>query len=227
MSELTKISGALGSNPGGIYSDKSGQNHYIKFPNDPEQAKVEVATAKIYEKLGIKTTNPELEHSFPGKVGVRTKWDSDSSRMGGTEIDHKISTDPKFKHSVLKLYHAAALTNNFDAIGLDKDNILHHPSHGLVSVDQGGSMHFRAQGGSKDFSEDARPELVSLLHPRRPAGQVFGHAFKNSNASEIQAAKDSLKTLIDSHIDNIIKASGLDPKHAETIKSRRNSILES
>lgn len=225
MSKYIRISGALGSNPGGVFKDESGEHHYIKFPNDPDQAKVEVSTAKIYEHLGIKTLSPELEHSINDTVGVRTKWDSSASRMSDSSINDKIETNPTFKHSILKLYHAAALTNNWDAIGLEKDNILHHPKHGLVSVDQGGSMHFRAQGNHKEFSNDARPELISLLNTRRPSGQVFGHAFRHSNSSEIDTAKESLRTLTDSHIDNIIKSSGLDSKYSNTIKARRDSIL--
>ena len=216
-----------GSNPGGIFRDSSDIRHYIKFPKDPEQAKVEVATSKIFNHLGIRTLSPEVELGVPGKIGVKTKWDDNLTRIHPSEFEEHIKNNVNFKHKILDMYHASALMNNRDVVGQEFDNILlDKNTREPVSVDQGGSMHFRAMGEPKEFTREHVPELTSMLVPRRPTGHVFHIARILSTPEEIQNSRDKLNTLTDDKIDHIINESGLDKEHAETIKSRRDVILK-
>lgn len=209
-----------GSNPGGVHIHKeTGDKYYIKFPRNPEQAKVEVATAKIYEKLGIKTLKPDLVN-VNGKIGVRTKWLENHKPIG---YGFRNKVKPEHGEAMAKLYHGAVITGNRDAVGLEFDNILHSPSGDLLSVDQGGSMHFRAMGGSKDFHGNEIGEFESMRNPEYPSGEFFNHAVKPEHEkASLEAIKNNLT---DEHIDSIINEVGLDQKHADVIKQKKALLL--
>ena len=215
----------LGSNPGGVYTDSVGKRFYIKYPKSDTQARVEVATGQIYSKLGIKTLNPELESST-SRIGVKTPWNESTARLMPHEFHEHIESSPSFRKGILDIYHASALTNNWDAVGLAHDNILKDTHTGLpVSIDHGGSMNFRAQGEPKEFSSTAKPELSSLLNTRRPSGHVFKYALDHSNYSDVSESREKLRNLQDSDIDEICHKNGLSSIYSATLKSRRDSIL--
>lgn len=219
--EYERVGGTqYGSNPGGVHIHKeTGDKYYIKFPRNPEQAKVEVATAKIYDKLGIKTMKPALVE-LNGKLGVKTKW-HDNHRPIGYNFKDKVK--PEHGEEMTKLYHGAVITSNRDAVGLEFDNILHSPSGELFSVDQGGSMHFRAMGGAKDFNGHEIGEFDSMRNPEYTSGDFFNHVVKPEHE---KASIDSIKnSLTDDHIDSIIKEVGLDQKHADVIKQKKALLL--
>lgn len=218
----------FGSNSGGKFKDKEkGTEHYIKFPNSPEQTKVEVATAKIYEKLGIQTVKPELENSISGRIGVRSEWNPNLETISPDAHHDHIERNPAYRRKILDIYHAAAITGNLDVVGLATDNIVRDKNTGMpVSIDQGGSMHYRAQGGSKEFSHNPMDHLTGMLKTSRPSGVIFSHAFKHASNDEISASKEHMKSLSDSDIDDIIDSTGLDKSLGDTIKARRNFIAK-
>ena len=218
----------LGTNPGGRYTHLvSGKDYYIKFPNNSEQAKVEVASSRVYNALGIPTLNPTGK-DISGRIGVITPWRDDLKTVTEDELKSRIKTDPHFANEMVKLHVASALVRNHDAVGLwDAPNIMFHKNgNGYSSIDQGGSMHFRAQGEPKEFGEDAREDLDSLRVQRRPSGQVFNLAYEHTTPEQHKAAKESLNSLTDEKIDAIINSVALDPKYSDILKKRRDSILK-
>ena len=211
----------LGSNPGGVFIHKdTGQKSYIKFPANPEQAKTEVATAKIYHHLGIKTLNPTLEH-VNGKLGVKTDWNDQLSNLGKPT---KQATTPEHANQLALMHHAAVITGNQDVVGLDYDNIMkHHNTKDLYSIDQGGSMNFRAQGAEKPF--DANIDLLhSFKTPRYTAQHVFGKAHEEHPDSHNHAVT-ALKNLKDEHIDAVVSDVGLHSAISDVIKKRRDMLI--
>ena len=203
--ELTPVSGTqYGSNPGGVHVDNAGKKHYVKYYKNPEQAKVEALTGKIYKHMGIHTIEPD-HRVINGKSAIVTKWNDNLERMHPKEFE---STSEKHAGQLGKLYHAAVLTKNWDAIGLEHDNVMKDKKTGDIhSIDHGGAFHFRAQGGHKDYGPDIG-EHKSLVHNTGASGHVFGHMLKNHPNAEKEGLK-AVKSIDDDHVHSLFKNSGL------------------
>lgn len=199
-----------GSNPGGIHHDsETGEKHYVKYYGNGEQAKTEALTAKIYHHMGIHTLQPE-HHEIGGQHAVATKWNEHLKPMKPHEFE---SLKPHQQKQIGKMYHAAVLTKNWDVVGLEHDNIVQHKHTGdLYSVDQGGSFHFRARGGPKEYGPDIG-EHHSLRHTP-PGGygnasaHVFSTVFKQNPKVEMHGL-EAVKKIDDNHIHHLFKTSGL------------------
>lgn len=201
--ELKKVPGTqLGSNPGGIHVDsETGEKHYVKHYHNADQAKVEALTGKIYHHMGIHTLHPEMH----GESSIKTKWNGDLHQM---KPKHFEKLDKKQAHQVGKMYHAAVLTKNWDIAGLEHDNIVHNKKTGdLHAVDHGGAMHFRAQGGHKDYDHDIA-EKKSLRGNGQASGHIFDHTFKHHPDAE-KHGLEAVKKIDDDHVHHLFKHSGL------------------
>lgn len=211
----------MGSNEGGVYhDDETGEKHYIKFPETDEQAHVEVAAAKLYHHVGLKTLNPEI-HKMNGRTAVKTVWDDNVERSSPQQI-HKDIEDPARAHTVALAHHMAVITNNRDVVGLEYDNLLKHKkTGGYVSADQGASFHFRAMGERKDFDDDIEPLTTGFKNTQYQSGKVFSKLPEHAMKSAASAIKQSLT---DDHIDHIMGSHGLG-RFADTVKARRDKLL--
>lgn len=141
LESLKPIAGTQkGSNPGGLHVDEHGEKHYVKHYENPDQAKVEALTGKIYHHMGIKTVKPELH----GHSSIKTKWNEDVHQI---PPHHFENLSKKQAHQIGKIYHGAILTKNWDVVGLEHDNIVHNKkTKDLHAIDHGGAFHFRARG---------------------------------------------------------------------------------
>lgn len=200
----TKTGSQLGSNPGGIHMGSNGKQYYIKHYANADQAKVEALTGKIYDHLGIKTLKPEYV-KINGKPSIRTEWNPNLEQMDPKEFKN---LNPSQQDDIAKMFHGAVLTKNWDVVGLVHDNIVRDRNSGdLYSVDQGGSFHFRAQGGPKDYDPNIG-EHESLVNSSGAAGDVFGHMMRNHPES-VNSAIDKVAQIDDNHIYNLFQNSGL------------------
>ncbi len=204
----------FGTNPGGIHTSPTGEKHYVKFYRNPDQAKAEVASAKIYEHLGVKTLEPKLVN-YKGHVGVASKWRDDLKDVHPSEFD---SPSNHMKTQLAKHYVAGILTKNWDSIGTEYDNVKKTPSGDLLCVDHGGALHFRAQGAPKAYSRDIGERETfhdPVLNPQST------RAFKSLGDHHVTDAFHSMSHA-HAHIEGIFAASGL-PNHkefADTFKVR-------
>lgn len=163
VSDRVRVGSQMGSNPGGQFKAADGSLHYMKFYKNEQQARTEVAASKVYEMAGVPTLRPQLvRHN--GKLAVSTPWRTDLQPHTGYDDHQQLA-----RHLV-----AAVLTKNWDAVGLSHgDNMMHDSEGRIHSVDLGGSMRFRAQGGPKPFGDDVA-ELESLRHNGYASGVAFG-----------------------------------------------------
>lgn len=210
-----------GSNEGAVHTNTvTGEKFYVKYPKSDEQAHVEVATSNLYHALGISTLNPKVK-SVNGRTAVVTKWNSDVDSLERPEDYHRLMNSPDQTKQLALMHHAAIMTGNRDIIGLDYTNVMKNRKTGeLLSVDQGGSMHYRAQGGSKPFDADIE-DVNSFQNPRYSSGQVFSKLPKEA----LVDAAESLKNLSDEKINMIMKEHGLE-KHAPVVKQRRDMLIK-
>lgn len=157
-----------GSNPGGKFKDKNGQEWYCKFPADIDVAMNEFLAAKFYEMLGVAVPKLKMVEQG-GKVGIASKWVDGIS----TGTSAKLAKAPG-AHQAFAL---DAWLANWDVVGLSNDNLMLGKDGAAVRVDVGGSLVYRAMGGKKgaDFG-DTVPEMETLLDAKTndKSAAVFG-----------------------------------------------------
>lgn len=167
MDDWQKVGDQAGSNNGGKFRDKSGQDWYCKFPSDEDVVKNEFLASKFYEMLGSSVPKLKLVEK-DGKLGIASQW-VDGLTKGTPESLAKAGAHEGFVFD--------AWLANWDVVGLGFDNLLVGPDGKAVRVDAGGSLVYRAQGGKKgdDFGSDVK-ELDSLIDPSMNANSasVFG-----------------------------------------------------
>lgn len=228
MSEAYNIdySSQGGSNKGGAATDEQGNRFYVKHYKNGDHAKVEALTSAIYHHMGINTLEPKHE-VIDGKDSVVTKWKEGLKPMKHRDFD-KLS--PEQAEHVGKMYHAAVLTKNWDITGTGLDHgqgnmQMHHESGKIYNVDPGGSFHFRAQGGPKEYGSDVS-EKTSFRDNDKEAGQVFNKVFKAHPKAEA-AGLDAVRNIDDDHIHHLFKNSGLSnwkELHGKFMERKKNLI---
>jgi SPP1 gp7 family putative phage head morphogenesis protein len=145
-----------GSNEGGLYTAPDGTQFYVKFPADFDQARGEVASAAIYRMMGVETVEPRLVN-VGGRNAIASKFRPELKKVGAKEL-----TEAQYAEDIAKVYHASVLTKNWDAVGLNFDNLMISDAGRVVIVDTGASFYWRAQGARKPFGPDI-DEVKSLL----------------------------------------------------------------
>jgi hypothetical protein len=221
---VKKPDSQLGSNEGGIHTDERGHSFYVKHYSDPDQAKVEALAGRIYHRMGIHTVSPEHK-VVDGKPSVVSRWNPDLAKMKPEHFE-RLNSDQAFQ--VGKMYHAAILTKNWDAVGLSHDNILHNAKTGnLHAVDTGGAFHFRARGNRKDYGPDIE-EHSSLRTHNPQASHVFNHVFRQHPDVEKRSLQ-AVKSLDDGAIHQEFKNSGLSnwqELHSNFIERKRKLLAK-
>lgn len=191
MKNLTKVSGKMGSNEGGVYEDETtGHQYYVKEPKTKDHVTNELIAAKLYQLAGV----PTLDY-VPVKGG--------SGKYVATVLQ------PLYKNNVSQLspverktaqsdFAVHAWLANWDAVGTGGDNV--GVVGGKVTVlDTGGSLEYRAQGEPKgDMFGETVHEVESLRDPSKSpdAAALYGSMSK----PEIIASIDRVKAISDGDI---------------------------
>lgn len=165
LSEMTKVGGQLGSNPGGKYKDKDGKQWYVKLSKSDNHAKNEMLAAKLYEVAGAPILKPRLFDNG-GKLATGTEWQS------VTPINRH---DPEQRRQAQKNFAVHAWLANWDAAGLEYDN--QGTVNGkMATLDPGGSLIYRAMGTPKGNAfGDVVGEWDTLRDPsNKQAHDIFG-----------------------------------------------------
>ena len=187
----------LGSNPGGLFIDPNGKKHYIKFYKNPKQVESEYAATMVHKLMGVRVLDIKIvicendefveDYSFrgihKGSLGILSPWNSGLKVLG----DRFYQINKQDAEHLGRSYIAAILCENWDIIGLEIDNqVRDTATKELISVDHGGSFHFRAQGGAKNFEHD---DIAShkTLRQFEPASNVFNYVFEKFPEAEHNA----------------------------------------
>lgn len=218
IEELQKTGSQQGSNPGGKFKDsKTGKEYYIKHPNKPDQAHVEKLASDIHSIMGLNTLNPKVEH-IDGKKSVVTEYNNDIEPLKSKHLNDL--SDENHKH-LGTMYAAGVLTKNWDIAGTGiergEGNIFKDKKTGkLISGDTGGSFHFRAQGGHKDYTPDISEKDSLLDHSMSEGAKFFNQALSKPGVK--QHIKSTLQNLDMDKVKKVFSDSGLD-NHEELHKN--------
>lgn len=141
FSNLRRISGAKGSNPGGIFETPSGERWYVKEYRNPEQGAAEHVSNAVYRAVGV-----ESPVSVLGEGADHGKY---ASKIIEGDILSHAGLSKENANRVLDGFAADVLTMNWDAVGMGHDNVLVSKGGTPVRIDQGGTLTYRAQGAAK------------------------------------------------------------------------------
>ena len=196
--DLEQVSGKKGSNEGGLFKDKKLETlHYIKWPNSPVRAKVEVLTALLYGYAQVPVPLVRTIE-FKDQDAVMSDWIDETATM--TEAQMKGHKD------VREGFAVDAWLANWDVVGLAGDNIVAGPGERAYRVDLGGAILFRAQGKPKEFSQDVG-ELESLRDPG--VNPKAATVFAGMTLGELRAAAAKVAAVTDMQIDDAVDSVGL------------------
>lgn len=164
---LTKISGPLGSIPGGWYKDTdTNTEYYVKFYQKEITAKLEYFANLVYRKLGVYVPEKQLD-ILENQLAIISK------KVGRAE---RATMEEQRGHvDMINGFVADAYLNNWDVTGEHFDNIVKDEEGHLYRVDNGGIGPIRANEGTKNFAINSIPELDDMRNPKFQAGFVFGN----------------------------------------------------
>lgn len=179
----------LGGSTGATQKEHNGQQYVVKEGASPEHLKNEMAADRAYEALGIATAPFKEFTNDQGKPVKVAKF------VAGKDLRHieEQGTPEEIKaaHSELaRSFVAHALLANWDAHGMDGDNVIFDDQGTAHFIDNGGALEFRAQGAPKgDKFGTHVGELDSLLDPsiNPSTAAIFGEL---SNAEIAQQVVD-------------------------------------
>jgi len=219
VSEMEKIGGSLGgSTPAAQYKNANGDVWYVKDVKSSEHAKNEILAARLYALAGVAV--PEIQLVEGGKVGSR--------------VIKLLGSATAATPGAANGFAADAWLANWDAVGKGYDNLQIDEHGNAIRIDVGGSLLFRAQGGSKSaqFGDDAE-EINSLRDPNGPNPQS-SKVFSKLSADQV---KDSINATVakvtDAQISAIVNeyaGAGIDnvspAKIKEILKARRDFLIK-
>ena len=137
-----KIGEQKGSNPGGVYKDAVGNSRYVKFYDDPKQARGEFLANKIYSSLSVTVPSSQLFEKDGKPVYSHHLMDGQTVKQIGQITENQAKA---FMNGAA----ADILTANWDAVGTGKDNVFIGNNGVVYRLDQGGTFLKRAQGSDK------------------------------------------------------------------------------
>jgi DNA topoisomerase IB/8-oxo-dGTP pyrophosphatase MutT (NUDIX family) len=194
LASMKQIGGKLGSNPGGRYQDASGKQYYVKQSKSLDHAKNELLAARLYEAVGSPVL-AAMPVKMGNKLGTATEWQK------STPIDRH---DPAQRKEAQAHFATHAWLANWDAAGLEYDN-QGRVGGKMTTLDPGGSLLFRAQGGPKGSAfGNSVGEWDSLRSPSNAqAHRIFGEmtpAQLKASAAQVTKVPDAtIRALVEEH----------------------------
>jgi len=216
IKDYKKVSGQLGSNPAGVYEHK-GEKYYIKHSHSNEHAHNEVLASKLYKLAGSPVVDQNLIHTGKGKLGTISKMEH------LTPMNEDSAKDKKDIHKHLGTH---AWLSNWDTVGLEYDNQARDKHGKMKTIDVGGSLLYRAQGGPKGkFFGDHPSEMKTLKN--RDMNPQASHVFKSIKPEDEKESIDRVKNISDKDIHSTIDKYA-HPDHKEFLKhtlvARKNNL---
>lgn len=213
-SDLKRVGKQMGSNPGGVFEDKSGQRFYVKQGKSKAHVDTELAAADLYKLAGTPTLDYQ---AVEGGKHIATKMEKlDADRLSKlSPAERKKAQDDFVTHAWLA---------NWDAVGLGGDNI--GTVNGVpTALDLGGALAYRAMGAPKGDKFGATVGELDTLRSKAmnpDAASLYGGM---SDADMRQSAKKVL-AIPDKAIRKTIEQRGLGSDLADKLIARKKDIAK-
>ncbi|MGI4846713.1 MAG: NUDIX hydrolase, partial [Janthinobacterium lividum] len=174
---------ALGSNPGGIFRDQNGMRWYVKMASE-ERLKNEYLANRFYGALGLTVPQTELVLRN-GKMALASQMMNVKNLKPGDPV-----------HGLRRGFIFDAWLANWDVVGSEYDNMKVLSDHGVVRLDSGGALLYRAMGEPKGaaFGKEVN-EIYTFLNGSNAQSKAVFHAVDKDNLrrgiKELQHYKDA------------------------------------
>lgn len=189
-----------------------GDRFYVKA-STPKKARNEALANAYYELLG--TAVPEVS------VGA------DGSTVASKLIGESVAFDPnnqEHRKAAQQGFVADAWLANWDAVGLNFDNMRVAPDGTVWRVDAGGALLYRAMGTPK--GDKFGPDVTELSNLRNPGLNPTASAVYGSITNgQLQEQGEMLRGISPSAITSLAEQYEL-PEVGDTLIARRKSILD-
>lgn len=193
---MKKVGKQLGSNPGGQYEDADGKRYYVKQSKSLDHAKNEITAGLLYEAAGSPILAGKPVDVGDGKLGTATAWEK------VTPIDRH---DAEQRKEAQQDFATHAWLANWDAAGLEYDN-QGRIGGKMHTLDAGGSLIFRAQGGPKG---SAFGDSVGEWDTLRSKSNAQAHAiFGSMTGAQLRASAKKVASVPDAKIREIVEEHG-------------------
>ena len=192
----SKVGHAMGSNPGGVYADESGNHHYVKHSHTYDHAHNEILANKMYQHLGVPTLEPSLIRHSKG-LGVASPM---------RRLESYNPHDKDHVKEVNKHFASHAFLANWDAAGLVNDNQAKVGGK-MTTLDAGGALKFRAQGSPKgNLFGDKVNEWDTLRNPSM--NPTSAHAFNQMSPHDMVNSSKAVANFKNSDIHSLVHKHG-------------------
>lgn len=213
MDGWRKVSGSLGTHPGGFYVTPERARYYVKEARSPAHARNEILASRLYALAGVPVVHLEPVRRCGLLVGTA------SPVVVGARADlWEHLADPAYMARVWAGFAVDAWLANWDVVGEDFDNIVSDAQGRPVRVDVGGSLLFRAMGAPKgdDFGPDVR-EWETLRDGTNPmTAAVFGAM----TPEHLHAAAAQVLTLTTEQISHAVRSVGFDRRTGQGLAAQ-------
>ena len=207
--EAGKLNGTLwkmvgekqGSNPGGIFESPNGKRYIVKVM-DREHIANEMLAAKLYEASGVAVSNLSIVEglTFNGKkvTALAGEWIPDLSSAKTALSSAVIGPGGYIEGAGVDMWLA-----NWDAIGLNMDNILVNSAGKLIRIDVGGALKMKAMAvnSTKPFPSDAVNELKTFLNGKN---NQISPILSKYGSDDITRSLERVASFSDAQIEAII-----------------------
>lgn len=211
---LQRVSGQLGSNPGGIYQDDSGRRYYVKMLESATHARNERIAAALYQLAGA----PTLSY-----VPTRAP-DQIATELVQLDKRHIARFTESERRQAQHWLGVHAWTANWDAAGFDGDN--QGVAGGTVlTLDVGGALEFRAQGEPKGRAFGTGVGELDALR-RDPDNPHAMRLYADISPDELREAILVVTRLPDDLIRQTIAAHGGSRALAEKMVARKIDMAQ-
>lgn len=143
LNDLTYVKELGGSTGAKLYQDSTGKRYVVKGGASEAHIQNEALVDDLYKTLGANVPNFRLD-SQGGKTYKIAEYIDGKllSNLSGAELQAA-------RAAIQQHFSADVLLRSWDVIGLSSDNVIIDAAGKAWRIDNGGSLAFRAQGGSK------------------------------------------------------------------------------
>lgn len=225
ISNWKKTAGQAGSNQGAFYTDPdTGNQYYVKKPKSDKHFANEILGGALYEEAGVKFGRAYKGIDKNGNSVLVSPLVENSNADFASK-----KSDADIKKTTQEDFAVDAWLGNYDVIGLEYDNVLTDKDGNVTRIDAGGSLLFRAQGGTdKDFGPEAT-QIDSMRDPKenKQASEIFGDMTDEQIAESVK----KVQAVSEEKIDELVDAAFPDDSETAeqlktTLKARRQYLID-
>ena len=165
-----RVGPQAGSNPGGLYRGTDGRLRYVKLYDDAAQSYGEAVANRAYRELGLDAPVSALIRDGDAVVGVANEIIDHDGTLAALARKRKGGLPKGRARRVLDGYAADAWLANWDALGLELDNVVATRAgrDAVARIDAGGALLMRARRGRKPAGAlDRLSEWDGFSNPQR------------------------------------------------------------